>query len=227
MFDYYARVYGGFDDKILVRTTYDGTPETLVAISSDGSLNVVEDILFNKTILYGDTGFYTVDFSDNLLTPHKVCRHKFDLTRERCFNIPSVNGRPSVEVLEEDVLAFTTSAKLYKIDTVGVNLNNLKETLLGNLEATGQAIHSIHHKTYSPDGKLIMDASPKPFREIGRYELLQGFSYILPYLVAERYEPGACYLSDYLFLSATEVLDITHFCVDENNSQVNHVNYWR
>ena len=213
----YGRFRGGPQDSILV------------SIQQDGTLTPAPNELTGITSAFGEDHFYQLGYKeDNFKGKREICRFNYEPRRLNCFYL-SIEGeyRVNARVLDDGALAIAEYGEGNVYESAGINLDNIDDAVVGEFIVKGYFQRQHRQRTVSPEGELILDAKPEPFKEVGYFEVCDSEWVFLTNicLVTEDYEAGTCSMDDYEFLDRNRLVTLTQHCQSDTDRS-NRINYW-
>ena len=164
-------------------------------VDLDGHVSTAPADFSQLDYAFGDDHFYMVRYRNDLLNGHRrACRFNYNLERLNCFNISIEGDYDDFEVTPDGGLALTeyNYSSNYHFESAGITIENVEAAILGQLKVSGYEGKTLRQRSFSSQGKLILNSHPALFKRKGYFELcydsLSGITFVC--LVEESREPG-------------------------------------
>ncbi|RLU03571.1 MAG: hypothetical protein D9N11_03495 [Ketobacter sp.] len=193
-----------------------------VFIDINGNQFAPPAFLAEGSVRLGKAFFYTIQ---RHASNQEFCRYDYAFELQNCFKITYWGDTSDTRLLPNDGLGITETKGGIQITGLNISMAEVDTSILAAGSVPAVKTHRIRHRTFSPEGKPVMDASTKTYMEHGHVMLCQ-FGSPFPCFIPESYTPGACSYSSTRFLNQSRVATSGYWCDSEGNSRP-QLSFWQ
>jgi len=215
----------GFNDRAYGYFSNRGQSPTYVFIDIDGNELPDHSSFSNREFLNGERYFYT--YPAHAYADMEFCRHDYTLQLINCFTIPTLGTIAMLDVTTDDSIGISQYRTGEQILGLNISFAEFDGSLLGSGNFPGIYDIRYYHRTYSPQGKLILNGRAEPYIEKGNMKWCDGWhgeSY--PCLAPDTYTAGVCNLYGATYLNQSQLISAQRWC-DPNTENTTQISMWQ